>query len=270
MSDAVVEAVAKTLGDAATGGEIRKMLAAIYVINTSEDSTKWRIIERTFLDRQRADKCANKFGEFIERVAAPARWTGRRDEYARFRESLNETLLLAGLHVGADGKLQSVSAAKTLDESAERANRLRATLRQRGVHPDVLRCAERLVIRDGNYFHAVFEATKSVFDRLRTMSGATADGNVLIDQTLESGTRPFPIIALNRYDTASLRNEQKGIAHLARGLVHAFRNVTAHEPAVDLVISEADALDMMSTTSLIHRRLDAATVTTAFQPTATA
>lgn len=49
--------------------------------------------------------------------------------------------------------------------------------------------------------------------------------------------------------------------------MHAFRNVTAHEPAVDLVISKADALDMMSIASLIHRRLDAATVTTAIQPT---
>src|SRR5665213_2083274 len=74
------------------------------------------------------------------------------------------------------------------------------------------------------------------------------------------------IVALNRYDTPSLQNEQKGIAHLARGLVHAFRNVTAHEPQVVRHISEEDALDMMSVASLILRRLDGATVTTAYQP----
>lgn len=35
-------------------------------------------------------------------------------------------------------------------------------------------------------------------------------------------------------------------------LVHAFRNVTAHEPAVHVLIS--DALHMMSIGSLIHQR----------------
>lgn len=266
LSDDIIEAASKTLGDAVTGGEISDILAAIHVIDTSEDSTKWRRIRRTFIDRQRGDKCANKFGEFIERVASPARWSGRRERHTLFRERLNETLQLGGLRLLADGKLKAVSRAATLDESAERANRLRALLQQRGVHQSVLRFSERLVIRDGNYFHAVFEATKSVMDRLRAMSGSSADGNALIDETLECGKRPFPLIALNRYDTPSLQNDQKGIAHLARGLVHAFRNVTAHEPAVEWVISEADALDMMSVASLIQRRLDAATVTTQFQP----
>lgn len=266
LSDEVIEAASKTLGEAVKGQEIDHILKALHVIDTSDASTKWRRIRGTFVDRQRDDKCANAFGAFIERVAAPARWSGRRDEYARFRDELNETLLLAGLHVGADGKLQTVSSAKTLDESAERANRLRAMLRQRAVHQSILRCALTLVIRDNNYFHAVFEATKSVFDRLRTISGSSKDGNELIDETLERGKRPFPLVALNNYDTPSLQNAQKGVAHLARGLVHAFRNVTAHEPAVDLVMTEADALDMMSTASLIHRRLDSATVTTAYQP----
>lgn len=268
LPDAVVEAVAKTLGDSATGTEISNILFAIHVIDTSDDSTKWRRINRTFLDRQRGDKCANKLGDFIERVAAPARWTGQRDVYARFRDKLNEALHLAGLHLAENGKLEAVKVAQTLDEAAERANRLKALLQKRNVHPAVLRFSERLLIRDGNYFHAVFEATKSVFDRLRTMSGSKADGNVLIDETLEQGKRPFPLVALNRYDTASLQNEQKGIAHLARGLVHAFRNVTAHEPQIEWMISEDDALDMMSIASLIHRRLDSAVVTTPFQPNA--
>lgn len=105
-----------------------------------------------------------------------------------------------------------------------------------------------------------------MLDRLRVTSSSTADGNVLIDETLECGKRPFPIVALNQYNSPSLVNEQKGIAHLARGLVHAFRNVPAHEPQVEWRILEEDALDMMSTASMIHRRLDAAIVTTAFQP----
>jgi uncharacterized protein (TIGR02391 family) len=211
------------------------------------------------------DKCANKFGQFVESIAAPARWSGRRERYTDFRDRLNETLQLGGLRIRADGKLEAVSRAATLDESAVRANRLRALLQQRGVPPEVLRFSQKLLIRDGNYFHAVFETTKSIFNRLRVMSGSSKDGNDLIDETLERGKRPFPLVALNRYDTVSLQNEQKGIAHLARGLVHAFRNVTAHEPEIVWMISEEDALDMMSVASLIHRRLDGAVVTAQFQ-----
>jgi len=265
LDDAIVEAAAKTLGDAVTGGEINDILMSIHVIDTTDLSTKWRRIHRTFADRQRADRCANKFGDFIERVSAPARWSGKRDEYASFRERLNETLHLGGLRLAENGKLVMVPAASTLDESAERANRLRAVLQQRAVHSEVLRACSKLVLKDKNYFHAVFEVTKGLMDRLRQMTGSTADGNALIDETLECGKRPYPIVALNRYDTPSLQNEQKGITHLARGLVHAFRNVTSHEPAVTWMISEADALDMMGIASLIHRRLDTAAVTATLQ-----
>jgi uncharacterized protein (TIGR02391 family) len=268
FNDASLDALSRTLGEALVGSDMTRMFRACHVTDTSGESTKWKRIYHTFAGRQREDRCANALGAFIETALAPARWSGRRDEYAQVRDALNETLLLSGIELGADGKLRLVKAATNLDESSERANRLSAKLKQRSVHPSVLKFSQRLLIRDGNYFHAVFEATKGVMDRLRTLSGSCADGNALIDETLECGRRPFPIVALSRYDTPSLQNEQKGIAHMARGLVHAFRNVTAHEPQVEWNISEADALDMMSTASLIHRRLDAAVVTTAYQPVA--
>ncbi len=42
-----------------------------------------------------------------------------------------------------------------------------------------------------------------MLDRLRVTSSSTADGNVLIDETLECGKRPFPIVALNQYNSPS-------------------------------------------------------------------
>ncbi len=172
---------------------------------------------------------------------------------------------MVGLEVAPNGKLQRVRAAATLDESHERANRLGAVLQQRGVHQAVLASCARLVLRDDNYFHAAFEVTKGIADRLRSLANSSLDGSRLIDEILECGSRPFPLVALNRYDSDSLRNEQKGIAHLVRGLFHAFRNVTAHEPATSWRITEQDALDMISTAALIHRRLDDAIVTAADQ-----
>ena len=48
-----------------------------------------------------------------------------------------------------------------------------------------------------------------------------------------------------------------------RGVVGAFRNPTAHEPRVEFPLAEEDALDMLATISMVHRRLDQAVVTPA-------
>ncbi|WP_276309372.1 TIGR02391 family protein [Cryobacterium aureum] len=46
---------------------------------------------------------------------------------------------------------------------------------------------------------------------------------------------------------------------LAKGLFSAFRNPVAHEPRIEWVLTEQDALDVLGTLSMIHRRLDSAT-----------
>jgi uncharacterized protein (TIGR02391 family) len=258
LDDSIVEAASKALGDAVTGSELNRFLGTLGLVDRSGESTKWRRICFVFIERQKLDRSANKFGEFIERVASPGRWVSRRSEFAFFRDDINGALLLAGLRLRADGKLDTADVAKTIDESAIRANRLRSLLEARGIHANVLRCTQQLVLHDNNYFHAVFEATKSVFERLRQLSGSHEDGNRLIGETLECSGHQYPMIALNNHNTPSLKNEQQGIAHLARGLAHAFRNVPAHEPQITWTIHEADALDMMSIASLIHRRLDGA------------
>lgn len=58
--------------------------------------------------------------------------------------------------------------------------------------------------------------------------------------------------------TESEQSEQKGFANLLKGIFGTFRNTTAHAPKVTWVIEEQDALDILSTVSLIHRRLDGA------------
>lgn len=270
FSDAVVSSVAHSLGDAGgplIGRVLSDILAAMNIPDNSGESTKWKFLYHSFREAQRSDGCANRVGAFLESALDPARWSSdaHRQAYDLARENINRALLTTGLELGPNGKLRSVPKAETLDDAHERANRLRATLERRGMHQQVLAACAQLVLKDSNYFHAVFEATKSVAARLRGISGSSADGNALLDETLEAGTRPFPVIALNRYDCTSLKNEQKGITHLARGLLHAFRNVTAHEPKATWFVSEQDALDMMSTASLIHRRLDSAVNTKHFQ-----
>ena len=49
-------------------------------------------------------------------------------------------------------------------------------------------------------------------------------------------------------------------ATLMKGLFSTFRNPTAHAPRVVWATSRADALDMLTLASMLHRRLDDATV----------
>jgi hypothetical protein len=84
-------------------------------------------------------------------------------------------LSFAGLHLGEDGKISTVSKSTTISEAKARASKLKENLVSRKVHPDVLRyCKEELVV--DNYFHAVFEATKSVAEKVRSKTGLTTDG----------------------------------------------------------------------------------------------
>ncbi|HTO03563.1 MAG TPA: TIGR02391 family protein [Opitutus sp.] len=110
-----------------------------------------------------------------------------------------------------------------------------------------------------NYYHAVFEAMKGIGDRLREMSGLTRDGAELVQKMFAIGSSNHPMFAINPLSNDSFASEQKGFVNLLVGMFGMFRNRIAHEPRVSWPMSEANALDMMSTMSLAHRKLDQAT-----------
>lgn len=89
------------------------------------------------------------------------------------------------------------------------------------------------------------------------MTGLDLDGHPLVEAAL-GGRNVTPLLALNSRRTDTERNEQSGIANIIKGLFSAFRNPAAHEPRLVWHVTEADALDLLSTLSLVHRRLDRA------------
>jgi uncharacterized protein (TIGR02391 family) len=205
-------------------------------------------------DRQKADGCGNNIGAFIQAAMDPARFVGRTEDFTRFRDRLNEVLAFSGLHLGEDGKLKPITHARTLSEAQERAGRLRNQLLQRKVHPDVLQFCRAELLQE-NYFHAVFEATKSVAQKIRAKTGLTGDGVEIVDAAFGLSA---PLLAINTLRTETEQSEQKGFANLLKGMFGTFRNVTAHAPKITWPIPEQDALDLLSLVSYMHRRLDTA------------
>jgi uncharacterized protein (TIGR02391 family) len=60
------------------------------------------------------------------------------------------------------------------------------------VHPDVLEFCKPELLEE-NYFHAVFEATKSVAEKIRVKTGLGKDGTELVDtafSTKNPGSSP--------------------------------------------------------------------------------
>jgi uncharacterized protein (TIGR02391 family) len=172
----------------------------------------------------------------------------------RFR--LNQALLLAGLQCTEEGKLESVEAATTLSQAESRARGMRAGLERRNVHKEVLRFCSAVWLAD-DYFHAVQEAVKGVMDRLRKLTGLTTDGSELVNFALGGET---PMLAINPRQTKSEKDEQKGFVNLLNGAYGMFRNPASHEARIHWPMTQLDVEDIMSMVSLLHRRLDGATM----------
>lgn len=244
--------IGKALADAATHAELTDLFRQ-FSITECGGNPKWERMLLALSARQAQDRCGNNVANFIQVIMDPARFVKNPDWYAEIRNSVNQLLAFSGLHLWEDGKLNTVTQAKTITEAEKRAGRLRANLTQRRVHQDVLEfCKAELV--DKNYFHAVFEATKSVAEKIRQRTGQQTDGVELVDKAFGGKT---PLLAINTLQTDTEQSEQRGFTNLLKGMFGTFRNVTAHAPKVTWTVSEQDALDLLTLVSYLHRRIDA-------------
>jgi uncharacterized protein (TIGR02391 family) len=260
FNESHLEGMCRILGDTSsglTGSEIGRLLQQVGIEDSDPTGTKWKRLFLALYNRQRQDGCGNNVVRFLYVAMDPVRYTNESDVFEQRRSELNQVLIFSGYSLEKNGKLRKQQAAATLDEAQERANRLKAELRRRGVHQDVLAFCDAELIQN-NYFHAVFEATKSVADKIRRMSGLTGDGAGLVDQAFGLGQGGMPFLAFNSLQTETERDQQKGLMNLIKGMFGAFRNVTAHAPKISWAVTEQDALDLLTIASLIHRRLDAA------------
>ena len=247
-----IESLAKVLGECGSGTDISRVLADRGLTDGSGESTKWRRLYSIFLETQRHDQSANRVLDFIKSFLTPARFVGRNENFEARRNELNAVLAFSGLEYGKDGEFRQVGVVKTLPEAEKRAQTLKAKFQGRSIHPEVLKYCKVELLQD-NYFHAVFEASKGLAQRIRDLSGVQKDGADLVDAVF--GIRS-PLLAVNTLQTETEQSEHKGFANLLKGCFGAARNPLAHEPKI-LWDGEDDAADYLTVISLLHRKLDA-------------
>ncbi len=84
------------------------------------------------------------------------------------------------------------------------------------------------------------------------------EGADLGNEMFTLGKALSPMFAINALSNDSEKSEQKGFVNLLVGMFGMFRNPTAHALRLSWQMTEADALDMLTSMSLVHRKLDKA------------
>ncbi len=260
-SRATYEAIAAVLADTddgLTGKEIGVLLQTLRMDDPLPHASKRDRLAEAFIARHNTDKGDPKrIITFIVHAMEPVRYRDRPELFTLRQDRLNERLAFVGLHVNHEGRVAKGPRAATLDEATRIATSVRDELRRRRAHEEVLRYCSIEVLKKA-HFHACLEATKSIFDRLRSMTGLSGDGANLVDATLALGQSGVPLLAINSLANQTERDEQTGLVNLVKGLNGMFRNPVAHDPRLNRTITEDELLEVVNVVSMVHRRLDGA------------
>lgn len=254
--DNVLEALGNSIGNSFSHRQLTDLFKRARVAD-EVDGARWLRVRDNLAAQQKRDGAANAVVRFVIESLAPANFIDAPDGFEPLRTAVNRALAFVGLSVTDRGEAARVREARTLTEADARADRLRAELTRRRVHADVLRfCDAELLVE--NYFHATFEAAKSVADKLRRMTGLTGDGVSLVNEAMGRNSPLGPYLLFNTLSTTTEQNEHDGLADMMRGLFRVFRNVPAHLPRVEGNIGEQEAMDLFTLASYLLRRLDGA------------
>lgn len=251
MRSETIEALARILGDLATGSQITEYFAKAGVWDTSSQSTKWRRLAWVFEEQQAQDGHAGLALDAVRSLLSPVLFVRNPDKFHAARRDVNLVLRFAGVEYLDTGDFRTVSPAESVEDAAGRSRAIQNKFSGRDIHPEVWKyCTAELMADD--YFHAVLEAAKGLSHRIREVSGVDGDGAKLVDQVF-LGERP--LVRFNPLETESHRSEHRGFAALLKGCFAAIRNPLAHEPRIHWE-GEENAADFLSLISLLHRKLD--------------
>ena len=240
-----------------TGNELHSLLLRAHIDDVASNEpmiAKRERLNKAFVNEIDIHNCSNNIVAFLKLVLAPARYGDNHDLLEKRRQAVNKQLAYEGLEIDETGEVVELDKkASPIQDVELRVKGLKNKLEQRNAHLAISSYCRAELISD-NYFHAVMEANKGLFQRIRDISGVEDDGNKLIEQVFSSN----PVVIINGFQSQSEKDEHNGFCNLLKGLCSMFRNPLAHQPKVEWPLSEQDALEILGIISYCHRRLDSA------------
>ena len=250
-----IEEVSKILGQELTGGKISRMFE-ILGWNDADFSTdtKYKRIFGEVAKRCNEAQSAKPFFQVVEYVTKPQNYLSDSSAWNELLSQINTQLLFCGYEVTNAGKVVETLAPKNFTEAQSRVTSIRKHAITSKLHTEVLKyCKEELM--QENYFHSLFEASKGVLDRVRTLSGLTSDGTALIEEAFKT-KQPLILIRGNMLQSLTDKSQYNGLKSLLNTIVYLYRNPKAHEPKLYDDTSETDALHGLTIISTAHELLD--------------
>lgn len=209
-------------------------------------------------NRQDMDQCGNNVASFILKIICPKRYKSE-IQFEKDRNSINEKISFAGYYVDEKGVFQECPKAQTLSEAQERSQKVKKKIQGLYIHPEIITYCDEEWLRD-DYYHAIEEVAKSVFDVLKNKVGNNAlDGSVLIDYCFKIGNEqiPKPKLAFNTLRTQSEISEHKGFTNFCKGFYGMYRNPKAHSVRKNEDSKLEQLIEVLVVATIIHNRLDA-------------
>ena len=162
FSNSQITQISHLFGDELmSGSEITRIFTRLGIEDNSGQSTKWRRLEYAFTERQNRDRSGNMVLRFIQEYLSPVNYVQNQSLFNESRDKLNQILAFSGIEYKNDGQFMKVEKAKTISDAQKRIESILPKLRQRDVHSRVLYYCNEELLKE-NYFHAVFEAAKSL------------------------------------------------------------------------------------------------------------
>ena len=252
LKDSVLQKLAKLLADCCTGSVLTEVFERQNIVDViGPDQTKWRRLYSALASGQTEYQCSNHTLAVIKTILDPVRFVETPGEFEAVRKRLNMILAFGGFEYEANGDFRRCSVAQTLTEAELRHSTIQTKLQGRNTHPKVLAYCKPELLQN-NYFHAVFEATKGLAQRIREKSGSVKDGVALIDEVFP---KKDPILAFTDLKTETEISEHTGFAALLKGCFAAVRNPHAHTPKIHWE-GDDNAADYLTLISLLHRKID--------------
>ncbi|WP_289697634.1 TIGR02391 family protein, partial [Bacteroides acidifaciens] len=168
LTPVVVECIANILGDTSeglTGSEIHKCLLQSGIEDVDPTNTKRFRLYNAFAKACNESKCSNCVFTFISVALAPERFVSEKERFESLRDKINQQLAFCGYKYNEDGKFSKTPKASRITDVEIKAKNLKIEVEKRKAHSEILNYCKAELLQN-NYFHAVFEANKGLFQRI--------------------------------------------------------------------------------------------------------
>ncbi|WP_231105508.1 TIGR02391 family protein [Enterococcus hirae] len=260
IDNALIEEISIILADVLTGSKITTMFQYLnfkdfdQINNLPTTSTKWRRLNETISYHCSVSKNAKPLFKVTQYVMQPQKFIDKPELWKSTLKAINSKLIFYGFELNDSGKIIPSVRVDSFSEAQKRLLSFQDKLSDYDIHEQTMFYCKEEFLKE-NYFHAIFEASKGLLNRVRSISELTEDGSLLIDKAFIL-KRPVILIKNNMLSTLTEKSEYNGLKSLLNTIVYLYRNPQAHEPKLYNPKSETDAITAFTLISLAHRILD--------------